>query len=470
MMAGGAGKDKAAADPEAETRLLQALQENPDDRASRVHLLELYFEAHREEDFLREAKVYRNSLQGNLDTTDWQQIRSIGLTLFPGSPVFGELPARAEPKRRLGEDSRAKPHFEALAEAYALLREDPRFLNELDHELLFVADRPTPLLHARRLSAHLGGAQIYIKREDLAPPGSHLQISVVGQALLAHRLKKKTLVTGTVYGQRGVVMAQEAARLGMKAIIYMDPQIMAREPANVFRMWLCGAEVQGVDPSRLRGGDVREAALHEWLRDPAQTMLVMGLDWGPAPYPMMAREFSAVIGRECRRQALGQVRRSPDLLVARGGNNPDAIGFFQPFLADDKVRLACVTGGKDLPGPQATADEMAADEAGMSEQQRRLSDAILEGTEYLSVTREHAWLRAGGRVEYHNMGAEAAKSAIGLMSRLEGMIPPIDTAHMLAWAFDAARGLQPQETVVVALCERADKDILKIGRSMGVPL
>ena len=463
------GKDPAEGTAADERGLLEQLTKNPDDRAARVRLLELYFEARREEDFMREAKIYRNSLQGNLDTTDWKLVQSIGLKLFPGSPVFAELPARAGPKRRLGEDARAKPHFEALAQAYAQLRDDPKFLNDLDRELLFVGDRPTPLLHARRLSAHLGGAQIYIKREDLAPPGAFLHISIAGQALLAHRLHKTELVTGTVYGQRGVVVAQEAARLGMKASVYMDPQNIAREPANTFRMWLCGTEVQGVDPTRLRGGDVREAALHHWLRDPKGSMLVMGLDWAPEPYPTMAREFSAVIGRECRRQVLAQAKRAPDILVARGGNTPDAIGFFQPFLAD-KTRLVCVEGAKELPGPALPKLDGAAGADVLSDQQRRLSDAILEGMEYLSVTREHGWLKASGRVEYAKTDGGAAKDVIGLMSRLEGMIPPIETAHALAWACAQSRQMKPDQCIVVVLSERADKDILKIGRSMGVPL
>ena len=449
-----------------EREILEKLRDHPDDAALRVRLLELYFESGREEDFLREAKVYRNSLQGNLETTDWKQIRSIGLKLFPGSSVFSD--SETAPKRRVGEDNRAKPHFELLAQAYTQLRDDPQFLNDLDRELLFVADRPTPLLHARRLSEHFGGAQIYIKREDLAPSGSLLQIAIAGQALLARRLNKKTLVTGTVYGQRGVLMAQAAARLGMQAVIYMDPKNSAAERANTFRMWLCGADVQNVDVSRLPGGDVRSAAIHHWLREPKENMLVMGLDWGPEPYPTLAREFSAVIGRECRRQTLAQARRSPDVVVARGGNNADAIGLFHPFMAEKSVRLVCVQGEKTLPGPGMAGGDEAADP--LSAEQRRLSDAILEGMEYLSVTREHAWLRESGRVEYPAGDSAAAKEAVSLMSRLEGLTPPIETAHALAWACNEARGMQRNQAVVVAVCEHADKDILKIGQSMGVPL
>jgi tryptophan synthase beta chain len=448
-----------------EQQLLQALQDDPADQSARVRLLEVYFEERREADFLREATIYRNSLKGNLDSADWKLVQSIGLTLFPGSPVFRE--AAEEPYRRLGEDARATPHFKALAAAYERLRGDAGFLNDLDRELLFVADRPTPLLHLRRLSEHFGGAQVYLKREDLSAPGTHLRIHVVGQALLAQRLGRKTLVTGTTYGQRGVVMAETAARLGLAAVVYMDSEHIAREPANAFRMWLLGAELQGTDVSRLPGGDIRVAALHHWLRSPGDTMLVMGLDWGPAPYPLMAREFSAVIGREARRQVLAQAKRPPELVVARAGNTADAIGVFQPFLDEGRCRLACVEGRKDLPG---AAGEAADTGQALSERQRRLSDALLEGMEYLSVQREHAWLRETGRVEYHQGEPEAARNVITLMSRLEGMIPPIDTAHAIAWACSEARGMPKGHSVVVALCERAEKDILRIGRSMGVPL
>jgi tryptophan synthase beta chain len=461
----------AAGNPEL-LALEEQLRADPDDRVARVRLLELHFKQGNEQEFLREATLFRNGLKGNLETADWKAVQSIGLRLFPGSPLFADAGAPAAAgagaaHRRLGEDKKAKPHFELLAQSYGQLRDDPKFLNDLDRELLFVASRPSPLLHARRLSQHLGGAQIYLKREDVAPAGSRLQIHVVGQALLAQRLGKTTLVTGTVYGQRGVIMAETAARLGLKAVVYMDQEQIAREPANVFRMWLTGADVQGTDVGKLRGRDIREVALKHWLDNLKESMLVLGLDHGPEPYPLMAREFSAVIGRECRRQMLGLTRAPPDVIVARAGDNADAIGLFQPFLPEPKVRLVCVEGRRDLPGPGAgpglPGPELSAD-------QRRLSDAILEGLEYPSVTREHRWLKASGRVEYSRIGDEGARETISLMSHLEGLVPAIETAHAIAWACGEARRMKPTQTIVVAIYERADKDILKIGRSMGVPL
>jgi tryptophan synthase beta chain len=446
-----------------EAALRDMLRRNPADRVARIKLLELHFEQGREDEFLREATQFRNEIKGNLDATDWEAIRSIGLRMFPDAPVFTQAIPGLEPHRRLGEDPRSRPLFLELGRAYEQVRDDQRFTNDLDRELLFVARRPTPLVHARRLSSHFGGAQIYFKREDTAPAGMHLHINIVGQALLAQRLGKTKLVTGTVYGQRGVLVAETAARLGMKAVVYVDGERAAKEPSNIFRMWLTGAEIQTADASRLRGQDIREAALEYWIDNADHTMFMMGVDHGPDPYPLMARDFSAVIGRECRRQMLAITHRAPDLVAARAGDTPDAIGLFQPFLNDPRVRLACVETRKDL-GPASGHD------ADLSPQQRRLSEAILDPMEYPSLSREHRWLRGTGRVENPVVDEAAVRQAITLMSNLEGLIPAIQTAHVVAWACAQAGRMKPDQSVVIAICEQADKDLARIGRSMGVPL
>ena len=461
--------DRRATDPTA-TRadgLREALRRNPDDRVARIKLLELLYEQGDEHEFLREAALFRNGLNGHLDTPDWKAIQTIGLRLFPASPVFAVTPAH-ERHRRVGEDAKMRPHFEALAKSYEQLRHDRSFLNDLDRELLFVARRPTPLLHARQLSAHFGGAQLYFKREDMAPAGTQLQIAVVAQALVAQRLGRTTLVTGTVYGQRGVLVAETAARLGLKAVVYMDQRQMAQERANVFRMWLTGADVRAVDSARLRNHDIREAAIQHWQGEPRESMLVMGLDHGPEPYPTITREAAAASGREIRRQLLQFSRLAPDLLVARGGNSADALGMFQPFIGDAKVRLVCVEGRTELPALVPAGFGAAAPE--LSAHQERLSGAILADSEYPSAARERAWLKESGRVEYQRIDDDAVRETISLVSRLEGLIPAIETAHAVAWACRQSRTMKREESVVIALCERADKDILKIGRSMGVPL
>ncbi|MGH8482094.1 MAG: pyridoxal-phosphate dependent enzyme, partial [Nevskiaceae bacterium] len=403
--------------------LREALRRDPDDRVARINLIELLYQKGDEHEFLREAALFRNGLNGNLDTPDWKQVQAIGLRLFPASPVFAVPPA-GERKRRLGEEPKARAQFEILARQYESLRGDARFVNDVDRELLFVARRPTPLAHARQLSAHLKGAQIFFKREDLAPAGGALHVAVVGQALLAQRLGKTTLVTGTIYGQRGVLVAETAARLGLKAVIFMDQRQMARERASVFRMWLTGAEVRAVDSSGLRNHDIREAALEHWLTDTAGCLPVLGLDHGPEPYPTMARQFAGVVGREVRRQMLTFSHRAPDLVVARGGNHADAIGVFEPFLPDARVRLACIAGRTELP-PMAGLSAPA--EPALSPSQQRLSGALLEETPYPNVTREHAWLKETGRIEYPRMDDESVAETISLVARLEGLVPAIET-------------------------------------------
>jgi len=249
-----------------EQLLRRQIEAQPDNQDLRVRLLELYWEAERETDFLREAQVFRNALRGNLDSPDWRLIASIGRALAPDSPLFNDAAAdttSSPPReyRRLGEREEDRRHFDALARDYQSLRGDPAFLAALDRELIELAGRPTSLFLAERLSAHVGGARIYCKREDFAVAGSHLLMAIVGQALAAKRMGRKTLVTGTVYGQKGVMTAAIAARLGMKAVIYMDGTDIHAQAGNVFRMWLSGAMVESIDAKRLYSGDVREAAV-----------------------------------------------------------------------------------------------------------------------------------------------------------------------------------------------------------------
>lgn len=456
---------------QAELALMKRLQDNPDDLEARVFLLEFYYQDGREKDFLREAAIYRSCLRGNEQTADWRHVRSLGQSLFPESPLFKAGEPASQQKGRFGEGARGKKYFDTLAAGFEQARADPAFLAELDRELIHATGRPTPLRHARRLSQHIGGAQIYFKREDFAQPGSQLEFHVIGQALLARRLGRRTLVTSTAHGQRGVALAATAARLEMDAVIYMDSETIASNPASIFRMWLSGAQVVSVDEGPLRGKDVREAAFIHCLNQPNDTFMVMGLDAGPEPYPAMAREFLAVSGRECRRQVMGVAHRQPDLLVTRAGDNADAIGLFQPFLADPRVRLVCVEGQKQLP-PAANLPSTATPDpnANLTERQRRIADSVVEGLLFPSVVREHQWLKHTGRVEYVRMTSDMVVESIQLLSRLEGMIPPIDTAHAIAWACRASRGLPKDAAVVVGLSENTDKDILQIGHALGVPL
>ena len=463
-----------------EKLLRTQLEHEPRSKDLRLKLLELYFDTGRADEYLREARTLAQDIRNKSASTEWQKAANMGRMLLPDDELFRlaicdsvefieQNPAtvRQRVRKRFGESHAS--YFERLGKDYEGVRTDPKFLAELDLQLVHVANRPSSLLHAQRLSQAIGGAQIYFKREDLAPAGSHLTISVVGQALLAKRLGRKTLVSASSNGLRGVITASVAARLGLKCVIYMDGKDMHLQSSNVFRMWLMGATVTAADPHTYHKGDVRETALAHCARD-TDSFLVLGLDAAPQPYPMMGLEFAAVIGRETRRQLAG-ARRVPNLLVARGGENADAIGFFQPFLREAQPRLVCVAARSEF-SKAATSASGRIDpfKAPMSASEKILAGTIMEGLEYPSVTREHAWLQASGRVDYVDIPEEAVKKAISDCGRLEGLIPPIQTAHAIAWAIQEARRMEPDQTVVVMLRESMDKDIWEIGRAMGIPL
>lgn len=463
-----------------EKLLQQQLAAEPASRDLRLKLIELYFETNRPNEFLREAAVISRDIRDKPKSKEWQRVESMGRMLVPHADLFrvavsdsiefiGQpaIDQRQKTKKRFGEAH--AQYFEKLAKDYEAVRTDPKFLAELDMQLVHVANRPSSMLHAARLSQAGGGAQIFFKREDLSPAGTHLTISIVGQALLARRLGRKTLVTASSNGLRGVITASVAARMGLKAIIFMDGQDAHLQSSNVFRIWLMGGTVNSVDPHTYHKGDVRETALGHCAQDP-DSFLVMGLDAAPHPYPMMGLEFSAVIGRECRRQISGQPSRMASLLVARAGDNADAIGFFQSFLPEKNTRLVCVQPRSEFtkkPDPNSKPDPF---QTSMTSSERHVASVIMEGLEYPSVIREHAWLKASGRVEYVEISEEAVKHVITECGRYEGLIPPIQTAHAIAWAYQEARTMQPSQNVVVILRESMDKDIWEIAKGMGIPL
>jgi len=349
---------------------------------------------------------------------------------------------------------------------------DQGFQGRLDLELACMARRPSAMIHARRLSEARRGAQIYLKREDVSPRDTHLIITVVGQALLAQRLGRRTLVTASSDGRRGVITASIAARLGLKAVVFMDAEASALHSANAFRIWLLGADLR--PPAKTGAGrseEAREAALQFWARDPDHALMIVGLEGAPQPYPAILREFTATIGRECQRQLRMMAKRSPDLLVARGGNNADALGLFPPFLGDVHTRLVCVEPappGAASPSPGARTLDPVKQPLSRSEQ--KVAQTILEGLEYPSVVREHAWFQASGRVEYVKASEEQAKKAIRDLASYEGIVPAIETAHALGWACDAAAAMPSDQAVAVVIAEDVDKSIWDVGRLMGAPL
>ena len=469
-----------------EQLLLAQLKEQPGALPARMQLLELYFETHRRDDFLRQANQLYSQLRERAPaSSDWQKCVSMGRMLSPDVALFRESGDRiafidpalagsqvgAREERRFGRDPRQEQLFQNFAEECAPLLRDPTFIAELDHELLNVARRPSSLLHLRRLSQQLGGAQVFLKREDHSPANTHLTIAVVGLALAAKRLKRRALVAGTIDGRRGVIASLVAARQGLESIVYMDAENVHRHSGNVFQMWMMNAHLQTVDSSVYRNGDIREAALEHWSRNMRDCVPVVGLDAAPEPFPSLTRECIAVIGRETRRQVMAVTRRQPDLLVARGGHTSDAIGFFTPFVRDGTTRLACVSSdgkaaitaaGKSDTGFDPSRQRLTAGEQAKAK-------TILEGLEYPSVIREHQWLRASGRVESVVVTQEIAKGAIRELSHAEGLIPSLDTAHALGWALHQARTMRPDQSVVVMFAEDSAKDLWDLSRLMGVP-
>lgn len=466
-----------------EQLLKQQLKAKPQAQDLRLKLLELYFDTGRRSEFLAEAHVLARATADKAQSREWQKVASWGRTLASEDPLWrddgGKLEfvdvsratAQAAKHKRFGDDPVSQRRFKELAEIWDKLRADPAFLAAFDRELLHFAGRPSSLFHAKRLSDSLHGAQIYLKREDLSPPGTHLMLSVLGQAMTALKLGKKTLVAATSNGHKGVITASIAAHFGLSAVIYMDGDDMHKQSSNVFRMWLLGADVRTAERKHLAGGDVRQAALDHWNRESTASFLVMGLDAAPHPYPAMAVDFSAAIGREAARQIRMLTQRAPNLLVTRAGNNADAVGLFPAFLNAPSVRMVCVENSGSLSAPARLSAKAAFDplKAPLSDKEQRVAGAILEGLDYPSTVREHAWLKASGRVEYLSMGADLAKHAVQELSHREGLIPAIETAHALAWAMQAAKTMPKDQTIVVLFAEPVDKDIWDIGRALGVP-
>lgn len=473
------GKSQELSYAQLEQALRDQIKRQPDLLLARVMLLELYFKAGRREAFVIEARKLHRRVDDPASSLEWQRCASMGRLLDPKATLFrtgsSELLVAAEAAtaaaggakmRRFGEDERHAACFARLAAAYEDALKDRSFLAELDFELLNAAGRPSSLQYLRNLSAHLGGAQIYLKREDLAPRNTHSTVMVAGQALLARRLGCKSLVTSTINGCRGLTTAAMAARLDLECVIYMDARDSQRYFREVFRMSLMESDLQMVDAGRLRNRDVREAALEHWSADPAAFM-VTGLDAVPEPYPAMHREFISAIGRECKRQVQARARRSPDVIVTRGRARTDALGLFPPFIGDPQTRLVCVDPAGE-PSSSAPDEDEDVDPAPLGDVEAKLAPDDIEGVRYPSVEREHNWLESRGRVEYLTVETDQIRETVSETARWEGLVPSLTAAAPLAWACAEARRRDPAQVIVVLFCQDDENDLLDIGRLFGV--
>ena len=366
--------------------------------------------------------------------------------------------------------------LDELTKEFTRARHDADFWRELDQLLRNYCGRPTPLFHARRLSARGGGAQIYLKREDLLHTGAHKINNAIGQALLARRMGKRRIIAETGAGQHGVATATVCALFGLRCIVYMGAEDVRRQGLNVFRMRLLGAEVVTVNAGTCTLKDAINEALRDWVTNVHDTYYLLGSALGPHPYPLMVREFQRVIGREAREQILSTAGKLPRALIACVGGGSNSIGLFHPFIADENVRLIGVeaggrgdslgqhaarfhtsasSGGGRVGVLQGTMSYVLQDESG----QIATTHSISAGLDYASIGPEHAYLHDSGRAEYIYASDAEALEGFALCAKLEGIIPALETSHAIMPALRIARELPKDEMVIVNLSGRGDKDV-----------
>ncbi|MES2770372.1 MAG: tryptophan synthase subunit beta [Pseudomonadota bacterium] len=369
--------------------------------------------------------------------------------------------------------------LDALKEAYALAQRDAQFMAELDYDLQHYVGRPSPIYHAKRWSEKLGGAQIYLKREDLNHTGAHKINNCIGQAMLARRMGKARVIAETGAGQHGVATATVAARYGMSCVVYMGSEDMKRQAANVYRMKLLGATVVPVESGAKTLKDALNEAMRDWVTHVADTFYIIGTVAGPHPYPMMVRDFQAVMGRESIVQMQALQGRQPDAVLACVGGGSNAMGIFYPYIPVAGVRLIGVEAAGEGIATGRHAAALSAGRPGVLHGNRTylLQDAdgqisethsISAGLDYPGVGPEHAWLKDSGRAEYVSVTDAEALQAFHDLCRLEGIIPALESSHALAYAAQLAPTLGQDKILLVNLSGRGDKDMHTVAEKSGI--
>jgi tryptophan synthase beta chain len=371
--------------------------------------------------------------------------------------------------------------LEQLKNEYALVKNEPSFLKELAEDLQNYVGRPTPLYYAKRWSEHLGGGKIYLKREDLNHTGAHKVNNTIGQALLAKRLGKKRIIAETGAGQHGVASATVAARLGLECVVYMGADDVIRQAPNVIRMKMLGATVVPVESGTKTLKDALNEAMRDWVTNVDDTFYIIGTVAGPHPYPMMVRDFQAIIGREAKQQALQHENKLPDVLIACVGGGSNAIGLFHEFLGDESVEMYGVEpAGLGLETGQHAAP-LCKGKPGVFHGNRTYlmqdkngqilgTHSISAGLDYPGVGPEHAWLKDIGRVNYVAVDDEEALQGFRDLTRFEGIIPALESSHALAYATKLAPTLAKDKMIIVNLSGRGDKDMNTIAQIEGIEL
>ncbi|MDT8409868.1 MAG: tryptophan synthase subunit beta [Wenzhouxiangellaceae bacterium] len=371
--------------------------------------------------------------------------------------------------------------LEELEQAWLKYRDDADFQAELDSDLSHFVGRPSPLYLAERLTRKAGGAQIVFKREDLNHTGAHKINNTVGQALLARAMGKKRVIAETGAGQHGVASATVAARLGMDCVVYMGADDIKRQAINVFRMKLLGAEVISVESGSRTLKDALNEAMRDWVTNVDDTFYILGTVAGPHPYPALVRDFNAVVGREARVQFAEEYGKLPDVLVACVGGGSNAMGLFYPFIDDAEVQMHGVeAAGRGLSGTEHAASLCAGrvgvlhgsrtylldDDAG----QIRHTHSVSAGLDYPGVGPEHAWLKDCGRARYVGITDDEALEAFHMCTRMEGVMPALESAHAVAWAMKLAATMKPDQTILVNMSGRGDKDIHTVADLEGISI
>ncbi|MGH8476837.1 MAG: tryptophan synthase subunit beta [Methylococcales bacterium] len=371
--------------------------------------------------------------------------------------------------------------IQELTEAYHRYRVDPEFLAELAADLKHYVGRPSPIYHAERWSRELGGARIFLKREDLNHTGAHKVNNTVGQALLAKRMRKTRIIAETGAGQHGVATATVAARMGLECVVYMGSEDIERQKLNVFRMKLLGAKVVPVTAGSRTLKDALNEALRDWVTYVDNTFYIIGTVAGPHPYPAMVRDFQSVIGREARQQMLEMTGRLPDALVACVGGGSNAIGLFHAFLADASVKMFGVeAAGEGIETGRHSAT-LCAGRPGVLHGNRTYlmqdedgeimeTHSISAGLDYPGVGPEHAWLKDTGRATYVSITDQEALGGFHALTKLEGIIPALESSHALAYAMKLAPNMSRDQSILVNLSGRGDKDMHTVAKIEGIEI
>jgi tryptophan synthase beta chain len=371
--------------------------------------------------------------------------------------------------------------LEELRAAYEACRKDPAFQAEFHYELKHYVGRPSPIYHCKRLSQRQGGAQIYLKREDLNHTGAHKVNNTIGQALVARKMGKRRVIAETGAGMHGVAAATVAARYGMECVVYMGAEDIRRQSANVYRMKLLGATVVPVESGSRTLKDALNEAMRDWVTNVDSTFYIIGTVAGPHPYPMMVRDFQSVIGEECKLQMPELAGRQPDAVIACVGGGSNAMGIFYPYIEVEGVRLIGVEAAGEGLASGRHAASLCAGKPGVLHGNRTylLQDAngqIIEthsvsaGLDYPGVGPEHAWLKDSGRAEYVAVTDDEALKAFNDLCRLEGIIPALESAHAVAYAAKIAPSIPREKLLLVNLSGRGDKDMQTVAQKSGITL